>query len=238
MTGGNADAEDSGATFQGDVTATTIALNDGAGDAALIFNGTSAQTVMGNVTVTGNGDGTETLTVNNAAGVTFAGNIGAVDMLTIGSTAADSMVTFRGAVAAQAVAIGTHSSQQTITLNFTTDSAALAVSQAITASNSNDMVIFNVSGGSTTTFEGALSGVDTIGVGSSTEAGTAVFSRAVSATTRFVVTGGDGSDEHSSATFTAGGSIGTVALNDGVGNAAVTFASTSAQTVAGGYGDG
>ena len=55
------DAEDSSATFQGDVTATTIALNDGAGDAALIFNGTSAQTVVGNVTVTGNGGGCRNL---------------------------------------------------------------------------------------------------------------------------------------------------------------------------------
>ena len=187
------------------------------------------------VTATDDGDGAETLTVNNAAGVTFTGAVGAMDTLTVGSVAANSSATFQSDVSAQAIAIGTNAAANIFTLTFANQSSDIVVGGAITA-NMNDMVTVHVvdatdgEGPQTTTFGGALSGVDVLNVGSTNgaQAGAGVFNGTVGAANiaaNITVRGGNAGRETSSAEFN-GAVTGAVAVTGGsnaTADARVTF---------------
>lgn len=77
ITSGDTAGDLASATFAGNVTAATaITLNNGAGgdNATATFDGTTAQTVVGNIVAASDGEGL--IAVTNTAGVTFRDNLG------------------------------------------------------------------------------------------------------------------------------------------------------------------
>lgn len=234
-----------------DIGSGTITLDGDAGniDNAIIrFAGSSEQTVTASdILAADAGDGQ--LEINNASGVNFAGTIGAggtVGEIILGSTGdANSTATFKANVTATTIVLGDGANTNTITANVEAqtsdititglvdgtagDTAVLAITDA-TADTAANSVSFasNV---------GATADVETINVGSSTQAGKAVFQGTVNQAANagaVTITGGDNAAEDSSAEFQSNVDVDTFVLNDNTGDATLILNATNgAKTITG-----
>jgi len=217
VTGGDGDAANdaslvlSGAsnTFTGGLT-----LTDGAaGQALLLLDGTSAQSVTG--TIAGNGD----ITVTNATGATFNGTVAAGTITVENSAALNSSATFTNTVNVGANAItlgGAGTGANTITFDGTTQ--AFTVTGALTGAAVGETNTVNVIGGKTITLATATAADNNIDAINVTGTGTTLTSGAnVQAAAITVGTGATLS--------TTGGTVTSAVTNNGtlaLGGGAVT----------------
>ncbi len=136
--GGNA-SNDSSLTLSGATNTFTggLTLTDGAsGQASLTLDGTSAQTVAGNIA--GNGD----ITINNASGVTFSGTV-ASGTIAIEKSTGNSSATFQNAVTSAITLGGDGNSGDVNTLVLDGQTQGFTVTGAIagTASETNNISV-------------------------------------------------------------------------------------------------
>jgi outer membrane autotransporter protein len=153
-------------TFTGGLT-----LTDGAaGQALLLVNGTTAQTVTG--TIAGDGD----ITVTNAAGATFNGTVATGTITVNNSAALNSAATFTNTVnSAGAITLGgTGTGANTITFNTTGQS--FAVTGALTGAAAGETNTVTVNGGNTLTLNTATAADNNIDVINVTGTGTVLTS--------------------------------------------------------------
>ncbi len=117
--------DDATLTVGGNITAAGIVLTDGAdGEALLVLNGSTAQTITG--AITGDGD----ITVSNAAGVTFVNAVTATDIL-VEATAANASATFQGAVTANITLGGDATATDVNTVTFDGSTAGFTVTGTV-----------------------------------------------------------------------------------------------------------
>ena len=141
----------------GNVTAGSISLDDGSSDAVLLLDGTTAQVVTG--TIDGAAAGEGFIGVHNAAGVTFASDIGTtsntLNSINVGlDGTAGVSATFQGDVAtANGIIIGDTENATTVdvvSVTFDTTGGATAVNGTVDA-NATDTANVIVSGGNVVT---------------------------------------------------------------------------------------
>ncbi len=150
--------DDAALTIGGNVSATTITIADGSsGDATLVLNGSSAQTVAG--TITGGGD--INVTNTSTSGVTFTGANTGTGTITVNNNGNNQAVTFTGDVSS-VISLGDNSGTDTIIATFG-GSSATTVSGAITGGASENIAV-NFAGGDTVTVSAAVTGADTTSI--------------------------------------------------------------------------
>lgn len=150
--GGNHADEDSSASFAGNVTATTITLDDaGGGDATITFNGSSTQTVTGDITAGNASDGI--IQANND--VTVAGRIGATAVKAL-NIATGKTFTLQTTNAANAIDTTTITGTGTFVYDTTNAGADSTLTGAVAAA---------ADGAGTLKFTGAQSAIVTGAVG-------------------------------------------------------------------------
>lgn len=164
--------------LSGNLTAGSVVLTDGASDAVLLLDGTTAQTV--NATIDGSGAGLGFVGVTNAAGVTFTGDIGTttntVNSINVGlDGTAGVSATFRGDVAtANGIIIGdveTATTVDTVTVTFDSQDGAQAITGVVDA-NATDTANVVVTGGNTVTANNNWGAGNALGTVSVTTTGT------------------------------------------------------------------
>ncbi len=161
-----ADANDNNpvnVNIEGDLTAgATVLQEDGANNSVvtLTFDGTTAQTVSG--TIDGETDSDGDIVVDNAAGVTFEGTIGAgvgVDTITIEKAGGNSSATFENAVTAVITLGGDNNATDENTAVFDSTNTAFTVTGAVTAASAaNETDTVTITGDDTVTFATAFGG--------------------------------------------------------------------------------
>jgi hypothetical protein len=193
-------ADSADAIVGGILKATTITLGDGA-----------TLEATGNVSVTGAIEGSSDseggLIIDNADGVTVAGDIGGTNKLatvTLSDVGSAVIGTFTGDVnTSSGIILGNDAADFAVTANFT-NAAAKTVMGAISASDTGDTVVINVADSTNNaapdavTFSGAIgvsSFVDTINIGTASTAGKAIFSANVEATTINILGGGHNDED-------------------------------------------
>ena len=138
----------------GNLTSGDITLDENATTVTLLLDGTSAQTVSGNIVAGTDNEGD--VTVSNAAGVTFSGTIGAtgteIDNILIASAdGTNSAATFTKQVDVNtAITMGNGTGTDTNTLTLDSTGASFAVNGALTGTaGDTDNIV--VTGGNTVT---------------------------------------------------------------------------------------
>jgi len=229
------------ANVSGNLTAASVILNDvsDTGTTVLVLDGSSVQIVAAKVV--GGADAEGKMIVNNAAGVTFSGLVGedsnggadkTLDLITIGSTNADSTATFQTGVSATQITLGDGSNTDTITLNLAAQSAAMTVTGDIdgTAGDTSTINVVDATNAAapdlvTITGEiGNSTAVTNLNVGSATQAGKVSVSGVTNAT-NITVTGGNAAAEDSLATLSGAvtaDAINVTSINNG-GDATLTL---------------
>lgn len=147
------------ATFTGGVT-----LNANLGDARLIFDGTSAQTVTGTVVGAAAGEGDILVQNTSSGGVTFNSALGgtSLDQITISNNGNNVSATFKAAVTTtNGVVLGNGAGTDTNTATFDGTTAGFTVTGTVngTAGDTDNVVI---TGGNTIVQAGIWGGVSTI----------------------------------------------------------------------------
>ena len=116
LVAGNTTAEDAIVTVKGDVTATSIILNEATGQPVLNISGAAAQTITGAITTLDDDKGA--VTVVNTTGVTFNGAIGETAKKMLAVTIADGAdTTFKGAINALTLDINTNAAGEIMQLD-------------------------------------------------------------------------------------------------------------------------
>lgn len=151
------DSNDATVELSGNLTAATVTLtNAGAGEAALLLDGTTLQTVTADVA----GDGF--ITVDNAAGAKFVGTVDASD-ITIQKTTGNSSATFTDTVGSAITLGGDVSATDVNTVIFDTTDNDFTLTGAIEGANGTETNNISVIGGGTFTL-GTASTVNLTGV--------------------------------------------------------------------------
>lgn len=153
---GNDNGSDGNLNISGNLTSGAVTLNAAAGAATLTFDGSTAQ-VVSSSNILGGGAGEGDIVVNNTAGVTFTGTIGAtttVDQVKVGTTNANSAATFKAAVStANGIVIGDGANANTHTVTFDGTTAGYTVAGVVDGDGAaNDTAQVVVQGGKTISF--------------------------------------------------------------------------------------
>ncbi|MCS5595955.1 MAG: autotransporter domain-containing protein [Alphaproteobacteria bacterium] len=183
ITAGDQNAGDNATlNVAGNISATTITIDDDNGAATLVLNGTaSGQTIAGAV----NGDGDITINNTHASGVTFTGANTNTGTITMNAAGANQAVTFTGDVSSD-ISLGDNVGTDTKTATFG-GAAATTISGDISGGGAADTVALNFVGGDVVTLSGAAtSNIDTVSVSGNT---TLDSDAAITATTITIASG-------------------------------------------------
>ena len=260
ITGGDAEGEDSTATFRGTRVIGTVMLDDtGDRTTKAVFVGTAAQTLIG--AVEGGAAGEGALEVTNAMGATFTGTVGAtyrLNRLAVGTSTSkgvavfdgtvnvgtieiaggdaegeDSTATFRGAQVTGAVRLDDNGGRTAKAVFAGTAAQTLTGAVEGGAAGEGALEVTNALGATFTGAIGATNRLRALTVGTSTSKGVAEFNSTVNVGT-MQIAGGDGAGENSTATFRGMVNANTLRLDDNGGRTAkAVFAGTAAQTLSG-----